>query len=351
MRYGEINLFEDIKQKVLRSLSKLSDDDPTFAKIYKDIVVGTPLQSRIENFIMARKDNDAIANIQYLLKQIPNLTNDIDELKPFLAKLKNARRDFVDVKKLVPPGGMSEPKPLSDVVIDPLAKKLFTDISSDLIGAKLKKGEKGVSDAGPGEGALAILSPRISFAPDEDGEETGGDIRIKGAGKTEVKGYNGVLRGSPVDQSGIVNFLNTQKGKWQLNTKGQTIRVNDLATAKGTKSSGGFTFTEDFDSAGFIKTVTQSWFGTSNSAVENSIHTPNFILEWYKASFDFYAAQSGHAGILFLSKNSGTYCYCVNGEQVLSVARRSDVKQDSGSILNTKSKQNPRELGIRIGLL
>jgi len=341
---------DQAKARVIAQLQKKGEDDPIFQKIYKDMIVGSPVQSRIENYIMARKDKDAILNIAYLLKQIPTLTDNIKELKGFLQKLRAPRHDYVDLGKLVPKGGMTSPAELSNVVDDQLAKALFSRMEKDLVGAFLKKGEKSVSDAGPGEGALAILSPRITFAPDEDAGEQGGDIRIKGS-KIEVKGYNGVLRGSPVEQSAVANFLDTQKGKFELNPKGQTIRVGMMKDPKGKKSRGGGIIKEDFDSAGFLKVVTKSWFGRQDANVIKSAHTPQFVQAWYNASYDFYAKQGGHAGILFLSNQSGRYAYCKNGAQVLALAQSQGVDQDSGSLFGAKVKQNPRELGIRIGIV
>ena len=338
------------KARVIAQLQKKGEDDPIFQKIYKDVIVGTPVQSRIENYIMARKDQDAILNISYLLKQIPTLTDNITELKAFLQKLRKKGHDFVNLNRLVPKGGMPAPAELSAVVDDELAKVLFGRMEKDLVGAKLQKGEKSVSDAGPGEGALAILSPRITFAPDDDAGEQGGDIRIKGS-KIEVKGYNGVLRGSPVEQSAVANFLATQKGKFELNTKGQTIRVDMMADPKGKQSRFGGIIKEDFDSAGFLKVVTKSWFGKQDDNVIKSAPTPQFVQAWYTASYDFYAKESGHQGVLFLSNRSGRYAYCKNGSQMLALAQSQGVNKDSGSLFGAKVKQNPRELGIRIGIV
>ena len=155
----------------------------------------------------------------------------------------------------------------------------------------------------------------------------------------------------PVDQSSVVNFLNTQKGKFKLNTRGQTIRANDMAIPKGTKFRGGGELREDFDSEGFIDAVTQAWFGATDSNLKGSLHTPNFMNAWYDANYNFYAKEAGHAGILFLSNKSGRFAYCKNGAQVLALAQGQGVKQDSGSLFGGKVKQNPRELGIRIGII
>lgn len=331
------------KKRVLTQLSKRGENDPIFQKIYKDMIVGTPVQSRIEGYIMSRKDIDAINNIAYLVKQIPTLTNDITELKSFLSKLKMPKYDFVNLKSLVPKSGMTSLVDLSEVVSDPMAKELFTRMEKDLVGGNLKKGDKNISDAGPGEGALAILSPNITFEDeDESAEEKGGDIRIKGS-KVEVKGYNGVLRKSPVDQSSVTDFLNTQKGKFQLRVQGRTIRVNDLAKPKNPKQ-----FTDDFDTNGFIDAVTNAWFGGTSQTLKSSAHTPAFLQEWYRLSYNFYAKESGHKGILFLIR--GKYCYCVSGEQTLALATGQGMKPDHGTMYGEKVRQNPRELGIRISI-
>ena len=67
-------LAEDAKQKsiVIRQLNKLDDEAPIFAEIYKDLI-NKPLGGRIEKFIAARGDQDAIDAVSYLLKTIPKL--------------------------------------------------------------------------------------------------------------------------------------------------------------------------------------------------------------------------------------------------------------------------------------
>ena len=110
-------------------------------------------------------------------------------------------------------------------------------------------------------------------------------------------------------------------------------------------------FTEDFDSQGFMDAVTSSWFGKKDANLRKAVHTPQFIEAWYNASYDFYAKESGHQGVLFLSNRSGRYAYCKNGSQMLALAKAQGVKQDNGSLFGAKVKQNPRELGIRIGIV
>jgi len=333
---------ENMRQRVLAQLAKKGAEDPVFQKIYKDMIVDSPIQSRIENYLTVRNDQDAINNIAYLIKNIPTLTNDINQLKAFLNNLKNPKHDFIDLAKLVPSNGMTALVDLIEVVSDPMAKELFSRMEKELVGSALVKGDKGASDAGPGEGALAILSPRISFAPDQDPLEKGGDIRILGS-KIEVKGFNGVLRKTPVNQSGVANFLKTQKGKYQLRAEGQTLRVNDLALPKNPKQ-----FSNDFDTNGFIDAVTQAWFGVTSPALKQAAHTPAFLKEWYNISYNFYAKESGHTGILFLIR--GKYCFCVNGDQTLVFAKGPGMKPDHGSLFGDKVGQNPRELGIRIAI-
>ena len=333
---------EKMRQRVLAQLAKKGAEDPVFQKIYKDIIVGNPIQSRIENYLTTRNDPDAINNMTYLIKNIPTLTNDVNKLKEFLNNLKNPKHDFINLDKLIPSSGMESLVDLIEVVSDPMAKELFSRMEKELVGSALVKGEKGASDAGPGEGALAILSPNITFAPDQDALEKGGDIRIKGS-KVEVKGFNGVLRKNPVNQSGVASFLKGQKGKYQLRSAGQTIRVNDLAKPKNPKQ-----FSNDFDTKGFIDAVTESWFGGTSSTLKQAAHTPAFLEEWYRLSYNFYAKEGGHKGILFLIR--GKYCFCVNGNQTLAFATGPGMKPDHGSLYGEKVAQNPREMGIRISI-
>ncbi len=333
---------EKMRQRVLAQLAKKGAEDPVFQKIYRDMIVDTPIQSRIENYLTVRNDQDALRNITYLIKNIPTLTNDINQLKSFLNNLKNPKHDFIDLAKLVPSSGMTTLVDLIEVVSDPMAKELFSRMEKELVGSALVKGDKGASDAGPGEGALAILSPRITFAQDQDQLEKGGDIRILGS-KIEVKGYNGVLRKNFVNLSGVASFLKTQQGKYQLRAAGKTIRVNDLAKPKTSAM-----FSNNFDTGGFIDAVTNAWFGGTSSTLKQSAHTPAFLKEWYNLSYNFYAKESGHKGILFLIR--GKFCYCVDGDQTLAFASGAGMKSNHGSLYGEKVAQNPRELGIRIAV-
>ena len=55
---------------VVRSLSKMPDDDPIFNDVYKRIV-NQPLGNRLERYIQNRGDQDALRAVKWLATAIP----------------------------------------------------------------------------------------------------------------------------------------------------------------------------------------------------------------------------------------------------------------------------------------
>ena len=293
MRINEVNLFEydtkGVKQKVLRSLSKLSDEDPRFANIYKELV-GGPLGDRIQNYIKVRGDKDAVSEVEYLMKTMPTLGS-IDELKPFLGKIKD-KEDFVNIEELAPAGGMSSPKAMADVVNDSIAKELFNRIASEL---------KGKADAGPGEAALAILSPNITYAPDDAELGRGGDISIRGA-KIEVKAHLGRVWGPfPIIQTEMTRIL-----------KEYDPQLKAITVVQGMKP-----LPENFPKDEFISAVSTAWFGKPYQSLVKTFGTPNFGPQWLKIVFNYYKKKANHQGILVIGRKS--YQYLVDGSQMTDI--------------------------------
>ena len=278
-----------IKNRVLKALSKLPNDDPRFSNIYKELV-GGPLGDRISNFVKTRGYKDAIGEITYLMKTIPTLGS-VDELKPFLQKIRD-KVDFVNIEELVPQSGMSEPRALAECVDDPMAKELFNRIAVEL---------KGKADAGPGEAALAILSPDITYAPDDAELGRGGDISIRGA-KVEVKGNLGRIWGPfPINQGPMTEIL-----------KNFNPTLKAVTVVQASKP-----LPEGFPKEEFITEASKAWFGKPLKSLINTFGTDKFIAQWLRVVFNYYKREANHQGILIIGRK--TYQYITDGSQMMNV--------------------------------
>ena len=154
-----------IKNRVLTALNKRKAEDPIFDKVYKSIV-GKQLDTRIQNYIASHKDADiGTSEMAFLVKEIPQLGK-TDEVKQFVGKW-NKGEDFIDVNSLVPDAGMTAPAEIQSIVADGIPKALFQSLTRN-------QSQFTKSDAGPAEGALAIMSKEITYAKD------GGDLIIAG---------------------------------------------------------------------------------------------------------------------------------------------------------------------------
>lgn len=280
-----------LKQKVLKALGKRDDNDPMFAQLYK-VLLSQPLSNRIESYINSRNDSDAIDNIQYLVKTIPTL-GDVDEVKSFLDDLKKSNYDFVDIKKLCPPSGMTASADISTVVSNSFAKKLFDKLIDEV---------KGKNDAGPGEAALAILSPNITYAQGASVDEygRGGDIIVTGVGKVEVKGGTGgrLTAVKTLDQQGMTDSLEG------YTLKGKGIRPTFLSAP----------LPSDFPKEKFMKAACKAWFGKDNLEVIQAAGTKDFTKVWINAMYDAYRNYAGFKSVLFLTNHK--YHYTTSGYQI-----------------------------------
>jgi hypothetical protein len=295
MRAFEI-LTEDpiVKQRVIRGLAKKPDDAPIFQQVYK-VLVGEPLSGRIKKYIEARGDVDAAAAIAELDRLIPTLGN-AQEVKAFIAEFqkKDAKGrpiDFVNTKVAFPAGGMTKAAQLSSLVVNPFAKKLFDSLLT----------YKGKVDAGPGEAALAIMSPNITYAQGASTEEfgKGGDIIVNGVGKVEVKAKEGRLVSViSLEQSGMTKSL----GGWTGSRK--SISATELSKP----------LPPDFPKAKFMKAACLAWFGEVRPELVAAAGTPGFRRMWLNAMYQGYKDYAGFTGILFLSQ--GSYQYTISGEQI-----------------------------------
>jgi hypothetical protein len=325
-----------MKSRVLTRLQKTPDDSPIFPQVYKTLV-GEPLTGRIRTYIEARGDADAQSAIDHLDKLIPTLGN-TDEVKAFMSKFtkkpgQEKAYDFIKLDVAFPKDGMAAPAPLSNVVDDGFAKKLFDKLVDF----------KGKNDAGPGEAAMAIMSPNITYAQGATVEEfgRGGDLIVAGVGKVEVKGGGGgrLTPFKGIDQKGmaqaLANFsLDKPETKKSQQDKARYDKAVEKAKAAGTpipappaeapkKQMAGVTPTfmstslpAGFPVEEFIRAACQAWFGGANAEELIKVAgTPAFSRVWLNACYNGYREFAGWQGVLFLSP--GAYQYTVSGSQIL----------------------------------
>jgi hypothetical protein len=310
MRAHEI-ITEDAKVKsmVIRSLNKIPDDSPIFNDVYKQIV-GKPLGNRLDAYINTRGDQDAINAVRWLITAIPTLGS-AQEIKAFIGKFADPKFDPINVKALAPKAGMSGPADIGSLITDPFAKKLFDKIFQEFAG-------KG--DAGPGEAALAILSPRITYS-------SPGDISINDV-KVEVKASRG---------SGKAGRI------WDmpLNQKPMAIILQSMGIANFSVLDGEQPFPDPKIGKKFIREACICWFGGSVPAIEKAFGKPGFKNIWQAQVFDTYKAHGKWTGMLALGVK--TYQYIVNGQEFATTMK----KANQGTICRPGAKQS-RELAPQV---
>ena len=91
----------------------------------------------------------------FLVKEIPQLGK-TNEVKTFVDKW-NGGEDFINIDALIPEDGMEQSNQITSIVADGIPKALFMSLAKN-------QSQFTKSDAGPAEGALAIMSKEISYA-------------------------------------------------------------------------------------------------------------------------------------------------------------------------------------------
>jgi hypothetical protein len=227
---------------------------------------------------------------------------------------------------------MSAPAPLANIVDDGFAKKLFDELVNF----------KGKNDSGPGEAAMAILSPNITYAQGATVKEfgRGGDLIVAGVGKVEVKGGGGgrLTPWNSIDQKGmtqaLANFnLEKPETKKDQQEKARYDKAVEKAKAAGQeppapptekekKTFAGITplfmsstLPEGFPTEPFVRAAAQAWFNGANAdELVEAAGTPKFGQIWLNACYNGYKEFAGWQGVLFLSP--GAYQYTVSGSQI-----------------------------------
>lgn len=159
-----LKLFEDpdLKSQAVAAV-RSTDDERLLQKVIDTLKAGN-IEERIENIIS--KDADAKRFVQQIADIIVKIKAPVDEKNKFL---EDYPKGIVDVSKLLDGNGHS----FADIVGPGFNVELFKALSTALV-------SQGV---GPGEVALAVLSPKISWSGRASG---GGDIQV-GDQAVEVK--------------------------------------------------------------------------------------------------------------------------------------------------------------------
>lgn len=299
-----INEDAQTKRMVLKSLNKLPDDAAIFPQVYKQIV-GEPMGNRIKEYIENRRgDKDAIKAVDWLVKSIPTLGNS-KEVKDFMLKFANPEFDPVNTKALIPSGGMQKPAELLSVITDPFAKKLFEKIFHEY---------GGKSDAGPGEAALAILSPNITYGSPGDIVVNGVKVEVKAS--RAKKGAAGRIWDMPVNQRPALEVL-------------KLINMTSYTVLDGERP-----FPDEDYAEAFIEAVCEGWFGKVLPDVVAAFGKPGFKNLWQSHVFDTYKAHGGWQGVLALGLTS--YQYVENGQEFSQYMG----KASHGYLVNAAEKQS-----------
>ena len=311
MRAFEI-ISEDAQTKrmVLRALNKLPDEAPIFPQVYKQIV-GEPLGNRMTNYINSRGDQDAIKAAKWLVQSIPTL-GDAKEVKEFINKFSIPEFDPINTKSLIPAGGMQQPAELLSIVTDPFAKKLFEKIFHEF---------GGKTDAGPGEAALAILSPNITYGSPGDIVVNGVKVEVKAS--RSAKGAAGRIWDMPINQRPALKIL-------------QPLGITSFTVLDGEQP-----FPEPELAKSFIEAVSEGWFGQVYPDIVKSFGKPGFKDVWHTHVFNTYKEHGQWNGVLALGLT--TFQYVETGEQFAKYMK----KAKQGNLINAAEKQS-RGLAPRI---
>ena len=304
MRAFEI-ITEDAQTKrmVLKALGKLPDEAPIFPQVYKQIV-GEPLGNRMSNYINSRGDQDAIKAAKWLVQTIPTL-GDAKEVKEFIKKFSNPEFDPINSKALVPSGGMQQPAEILSIVTDPFAKKLFEKIFHEF---------SGKTDAGPGEAALAILSPNITYGSPGDIVVNGIKIEVKAS--RSAKGSAGRIWDMPINQKPALKI------------------VEPLGITSFTVLDGEQPFPDPQLAKSFIEAVSEGWFGEVHPDLVSKFGKPGFKEAWHTHVFDTYKQHGGWTGVLALGLT--TFQYVETGEQFAKYMK----KYNHGNLIKANEKQS-----------
>lgn len=291
------------KRMVIRTLNKMPDEASIFPQVYKQII-GEPLGNRMTNYINSRGDQDAIKAAKWLVQAIPTL-GDSKEVKEFINKFANPEFDPINTKALIPSGGMQTPKEVLSIVNDPFAKKLFEKIFHEF---------GGKTDAGPGEAALAILSPNITYASPGDISVNGVKVEVKAS--RSVKGAAGRIWDMPINQKPALTI------------------AKPLGITSFTVLEGELPFVEPELATQFIEAVCEGWFGQVYPDIVKAFGKPGFKDVWHTHVFDTYKSHGGWSGVLALGLT--TFQYVETGEQFAKYMK----KAKQGNLINAAEKQS-----------
>ena len=172
---------DNLKKQVISAV-KATDDENVLQRVLKTLKAGN-IEDRIKAVVS--QDADASQFVNQIAKIIIDIDSPLEEKEAFLKQYPNG---IIDIKKLL----NKKQSSFSDLTGSNFATKLLVELSTQLV-------SQGV---GPGEIALAVFSPNISWSGRKVG---GGDIQI---GKQAVEVKTRVSKGG--------RWINARKAKMNL---------------------------------------------------------------------------------------------------------------------------------------
>lgn len=322
-----INLIERAEQvaslkKNIIDMVKSTEEDVVLNRVLKVLKSGN-LDQRVVNVLST--DADAKAFLKKITDSIMHIEAPVEEKDEFL---KNFTKGIVDTKKLL--NGRTQT--IEDLVGPGFNTELFKDLS-------VKLASQGV---GPGELALAVMSPNIKWSGRVSG---GGDIIVNGK-PVEVK--------TRVSSGG--RWINPRKAKMDLERIRETVekasgiqvpdRLNVNAWVNTYRPA---IIAKDKKNLNKVtKTIADSIFkATDTSAYQKALATgsvEDIVDEHLRTGYDNYKKLSGFEGILMIDlptdtvqyfkdydsmagniKNDAVYIYAPEGEMMPKVTLTSGV--------------------------
>lgn len=271
----------DIKKDIIGLVKKTQD--PALLNKVLTTLKSSGLPSKLKSVI--EQDEDAAKFVNQIASTIVNMDGTAEEKFEFVEQFP---KGFIDVKKLLD----GQQHSFSELIKNPFALKLFSILSGQLASLGV----------GPGEVALAVLSPKISWQGRKPG---GGDLEINGK-KVELKaklakGGRWVdARKARMNMPAIKAEIEAATGQeldakrlgveaWVNNIRPLIRDPNQLKRVAKTIAKSNFNFTETI--------------GLENALVTGD--AASIKDAWLETGFNNYKEYSGFDGMLLADVGSG----------------------------------------------
>lgn len=340
MRFHELFEYSDLskeKENIIKTISGLDASDENQAKLLDRIyrllnseTVGTRISSAFETPVSDEKFSQSAKqnHIIQLTKIISDLDADYAAMNKFLDRIEDGTA--ININEL-----SKNVNSLHAVFNgDPVALKCFNELKMYGVG-QLQKG--------PGEFALALMSPKIRLAAGE------GDLEIDGIGKVELKAATGDgggrLGAGGVSQTVLINTLMkfndvipatieriTSAGKGSIGLVPFVLLLNQELPSDQSQNR---QLRQKIATA-LLKPNFGSYADTMGAAFANE--DPQKVMEEYvKANFDWYKNKDDFDAFLIIGIGRGKTMMAKTGDDLVKLYRQKQITGFKISIIGTKS--------------